>query len=106
MVAAPFDDSSSGWAWTQRRRRSSIILLLPQLVLFRSWCWPELGEPWQVSKLYYDANLSFTRLTTLHEAILAAGRTSPFTEWLKEAAQFPRPRPGRNYRRGGPHPGS
>ncbi|MDE1536812.1 MULTISPECIES: mycothiol conjugate amidase Mca [Actinotignum] len=55
-------------------------------------CWPELGKPWQVSKLYYDANLSFTRLRTLHEAILAAGQASPFTEWLTEAAQFPRPR--------------
>ncbi len=43
---------------------------------------PELGEPWQPSKLYYNMTFSLPRTTALHEAILATGSESPYTEWL------------------------
>ena len=44
--------------------------------------YPELGEPWQVSKLYYHMSFTLPRTKALHEAILATGAESPYTEWL------------------------
>ncbi|RKR90268.1 mycothiol S-conjugate amidase [Micromonospora pisi] len=44
---------------------------------------PELGEAWQPLKLYYDIGFSKARFMALHEAVLAAGLTSPYEEWLK-----------------------
>src|SRR4051795_5895671 len=34
---------------------------------------PELGEPWQPLKLYYDVGFSRAKIMALHEAMLAAG---------------------------------
>ncbi|WP_051297938.1 mycothiol conjugate amidase Mca [Brevibacterium album] len=48
---------------------------------------PELGEPWQVQKVYYNQDLSGKKFLTLHERMLAAGEESPFAErleWLRE----------------------
>jgi mycothiol S-conjugate amidase len=47
---------------------------------------PELGEPWQPLKLYYDIGFSRPKITALHEAILAAGLPSPYEEWLRRWA--------------------
>jgi mycothiol S-conjugate amidase len=44
--------------------------------------YPELGEPWQPSKLYYHTGFSIDRMRALHEGILAAGLESPYEEWL------------------------
>jgi mycothiol S-conjugate amidase len=44
--------------------------------------YPELGEPWQVSKLYYHMSFTLPRTKALHEAVLAMGAESPYTEWL------------------------
>ncbi|MER7330167.1 MULTISPECIES: mycothiol conjugate amidase Mca [unclassified Micromonospora] len=44
--------------------------------------YPELGEPWQPLKLYYDIGFSKGKIMALHEAMLAAGRESPYEEWL------------------------
>jgi mycothiol S-conjugate amidase len=44
--------------------------------------YPGTGEPWQPLKLYYNQGFSKDRWTKLHEAMLAAGIESPFTEWL------------------------
>jgi mycothiol S-conjugate amidase len=44
--------------------------------------YPDQGEPWQPLKLYYHMGFSKVRLTTLHEALLAAGLESPYGEWL------------------------
>ena len=43
--------------------------------------YPEAGEPWQPSKLYYTA-FSRRRVTALHDEYLRRGEESPFTEWL------------------------
>jgi mycothiol S-conjugate amidase len=45
--------------------------------------YPELGEPWQPLKLYYDIGFSKGKIMALHEAILDTGRESPYEEWLK-----------------------
>jgi mycothiol S-conjugate amidase len=46
--------------------------------------YPELGEPWQPLKLYYHMSFSRTRVTAMHEAMLAAGLESPYGEWLEK----------------------
>jgi mycothiol S-conjugate amidase len=44
--------------------------------------YPDLGEPWQPSKLYYQMGFTLPRTKALHEAVLASGGESPYTEWL------------------------
>ncbi len=45
---------------------------------------PEAGEPWQVLKVYYQHGFNRPRTLALHEAMLAEGLESPFTERLEE----------------------
>ncbi|MEU4378891.1 mycothiol conjugate amidase Mca [Micromonospora echinofusca] len=45
--------------------------------------YPELGEPWQPLKLYYDIGFSKGKIMALHEELLAAGLNSPYEEWIK-----------------------
>ncbi|WP_435298394.1 mycothiol conjugate amidase Mca [Timonella sp. A28] len=49
------------------------------------------GEPWQVSKLYYNNDFSLTKISTLHEAMLSAGLESPYGGWVesREAKELP-----------------
>ena len=44
---------------------------------------PELGEPWQPLKLYYNSGWTRARMLALHEGMLAAGLESPYAEWLE-----------------------
>ncbi len=50
--------------------------------------YPDAGEPWQPLKLYYHM-WARARWFAIHEAILAAGMESPFTEWIQRAADWP-----------------
>jgi mycothiol S-conjugate amidase len=45
--------------------------------------YPEAGPPWQPLKLYYDIGFSKSKITALHEAVLATGKESPYAEWLQ-----------------------
>ena len=45
--------------------------------------YPELGEPWQPLKLYYDVTFTKEKTVALHEAMLAHGLESPYGEWLE-----------------------
>ena len=49
--------------------------------------YPELGEPWQALKLYYDVGFSEQRMTALDQAMTAHGLASPFDEWRKRSAE-------------------
>ncbi|WP_184539410.1 mycothiol conjugate amidase Mca [Micromonospora polyrhachis] len=51
--------------------------------------YPELGEPWQPLKLYYDIGFSKAKIMALHEAMLAAGHESPYVEWLQRWGDGP-----------------
>ncbi len=44
---------------------------------------PELGEPWQPLKLYYNGGWTRARMLALHEGMIAMGLESPYTEWLQ-----------------------
>jgi mycothiol S-conjugate amidase len=46
--------------------------------------YPELGEPWSPLKLYYHMGWSKHRVMALHEAMLAAGRESPYKDWIEK----------------------
>ncbi|MEI4270743.1 mycothiol conjugate amidase Mca [Klenkia sp. LSe6-5] len=46
--------------------------------------YPELGEPWQVSKLYYNMSFTLPRTKAIHEAMLAGGLDSPYAEMLEK----------------------
>jgi mycothiol S-conjugate amidase len=50
-----------------------------------------VGEPWQPLKLYYSHGFSRTRMRKFHEALLAAGMESPYTDWLKNIDKRPDP---------------
>jgi mycothiol S-conjugate amidase len=54
---------------------------------------PEAGAPWQPLKLYYSHGFSRARVTAFHEALLAAGMESPYTDWIKNWSED-RPDPG------------
>ncbi len=45
---------------------------------------PELGEPWQPLKLYYNSGWTRARMLALHEGMLANGLESPYGEWLEK----------------------
>src|SRR5699024_1868986 len=44
--------------------------------------YPDAGEPWQVSKVYYDQGFSPERIIALHEAMIDRGMDSPFEGWI------------------------
>jgi mycothiol S-conjugate amidase len=46
--------------------------------------YPELGEPWQPLKLYYNSGWTRARMLALHEGMIAAGLESPYAEWLEK----------------------
>lgn len=43
---------------------------------------PDAGQPWQPLKLYYSHGFSRRRMQVFHDALLAAGLESPYTDWL------------------------
>jgi len=45
--------------------------------------YPEAGEPFQPSKLYYFVSFSRRRLWALHEGVLERGLESPYTKWME-----------------------
>jgi mycothiol S-conjugate amidase len=54
---------------------------------------PDAGEPWSPLKLYYSHGFSRGRMTAFHEAMLARGMESPYTEWLANWKDNDRPDP-------------
>ncbi len=44
---------------------------------------PELGEPWQVQKVYYNQQFSKARVEALHLAMIDADLDSPYHDWVK-----------------------
>lgn len=45
--------------------------------------YPDAGEPWQISKLYYHHSFNYSRFKSLHEAMLRHGLESPYHERLE-----------------------
>lgn len=53
--------------------------------------YPDTGQPWRPSKLYYDRAFNPGRLKALHEALVEAGIESPYEERLLRYEQGGRP---------------
>jgi mycothiol S-conjugate amidase len=51
--------------------------------------YPDAGEPWQPSKLYYHETFHKARFVALHEGMLAAGLEAPYGERLAEWVDRP-----------------
>lgn len=51
--------------------------------------WPEHGEPWEVSKLYYDVVFHRRRWAALDEAMHERGMGRPYAERLSEVPRDP-----------------
>jgi mycothiol S-conjugate amidase len=54
--------------------------------------YPDAGEPWQPSKLYYVHGWHKEKLVAIHEAMLARGLESPYAERLAEWVDKPEDR--------------
>src|SRR5262249_23087093 len=48
---------------------------------------PELGEPWEVQKVYYNQDLSVRKYSVIHERMVADGLDSPFEEMIEHFAK-------------------
>jgi mycothiol S-conjugate amidase len=53
--------------------------------------YPDAGEPWTPSKLYYNQGFNRERTVALHEALLSRGMESPYAEWLERWDKMDRP---------------
>lgn len=49
--------------------------------------YPGTGEPWQVSKIYYDRAFNVDRMTAFHRHLEEAGLDSPFARWVAMAQE-------------------
>jgi mycothiol S-conjugate amidase len=50
---------------------------------------PDAGEPWQPSKLYYVHGWHYDKLRAIHDALLERGLESPYGEWLESWVRDP-----------------
>lgn len=55
--------------------------------------YPEAGDPWLVSKVYYDIGFNFSRMEALHNALMEKTGESPFAGWLERRQNEPVARP-------------
>ncbi|AZI59372.1 mycothiol conjugate amidase Mca [Nakamurella antarctica] len=54
---------------------------------------PDAGEPWTVSKLYYNVGFSMKRMIAINDAVVATGVVSPYADWITRFTENPRPDP-------------
>jgi len=50
---------------------------------------PELGQAWQVAKVYYNRQFSRARVVSLHLAMIDADLDSPYHDWVKDIESRP-----------------
>lgn len=50
--------------------------------------YPDLGEPWTPSKLYFFATFTKKRFVLLNDAAIAAGNEGPYTGWIEQWDEF------------------
>ncbi|MDA2978673.1 MAG: mycothiol conjugate amidase Mca [Actinomycetota bacterium] len=58
---------------------------------------PNVGEPWQIKKLYAPMIFTKTRITTIHEAMIERTGSSPYERWMSMMDE--RAGPGRDVSR-------
>ncbi|MDO5025037.1 MAG: mycothiol conjugate amidase Mca [Trueperella sp.] len=68
--------------------RAHIVSMMAVAAASDAQAYPECGDPWQVSKVYYDISFTTPRIMALQEAMLAAGLESPFGGWLERHKKY------------------
>ncbi len=82
QVILTYNDDQQGYPHPDHLRVHDISVLAFDRAGDRDW-YPEAGEPWQPSKLYYTV-WSRTRMRAVHEALLRLRGESPFDEaWFE-----------------------
>ncbi len=51
--------------------------------------YPDAGEPWQPSKLYYVHGWHYEKIKAIHEAMVERGLESPYAEWMENWQRNP-----------------
>ncbi len=86
QVIVTYNDEQSGYPHPDHLKVHDISVPAFHRAGDRDWH-PELGDPWQPSKLYYTV-WSRKRIQELHDKMLELGIESPFTEeWFKRPSQ-------------------
>lgn len=62
--------------------RTHIASMMAVVAARDPFAYPEAGEPWQVSKVYYDVTFVRNRILAFDTALRDAGMESPYQEWL------------------------
>jgi mycothiol S-conjugate amidase len=86
QVILTYNDDQAGYPHPDHLRVHDISILAFERAGDPSW-YPELGAPWQVSKMYYTL-WAKERILAVHEALLLKFGESPFDEkWLARPSQ-------------------
>ena len=86
QVILTYNDDQAGYPHPDHLRVHDISILAFERSGDPTW-YPELGAPWQVSKMYYTL-WAKERILALHEALLLKFGESPFDEkWLSRPSQ-------------------
>ncbi len=86
QVILTYNDDQRGYPHPDHLRVHDISVLAFERAGDPTW-YPELGAPWQPSKMYYTL-WAKERITTVHEALIKKFGESPFDEnWLKRPSQ-------------------
>ena len=86
QVILTYNDDQRGYPHPDHLRVHDISILAFDRAGDPAW-YPELGEPWQVSKMYYTL-WAKQRIEIVHNALLEKFGESPFDEnWLKRSSQ-------------------
>lgn len=85
-VLITYSDDQQGYKHPDHLRVHDISILAFDRAADPNW-YPEAGEPWQTSKMYYST-WSRARLTAHHEKYLELGLESPYDEkWFERPSQ-------------------
>lgn len=86
QVIVTYNDDQAGYPHPDHLMVHDISVLAFQRAGDPRW-YPEAGEPWTPSKLYYTV-WSMARIKAMHETMLDLGIESPFTpEWFERPSQ-------------------
>lgn len=64
--------------------RTHVVSMMAVYAARDPQAYPEAGEPWQISKVYFDVSFTLERVEVFHRALEEAGIDSPYSEWLAE----------------------
>lgn len=86
QVMVTYNEDQQGYPHPDHLRVHDISVAAWDAAADPSW-YPELGPPWQMSKMYYSV-WSRARIVAMHEKFVELGLESPFDErWLQRPSQ-------------------